>query len=88
MEIRKKYRINLYEEKVEVKENGPTSTVEIDEEFDYTGIPDDYEDSRMNIIGQNGNDGEHYKDIEPKHPTPERPPENQTKDIDDTVKTY
>jgi len=85
---KKKYRINLYEEKVEVKENGPTSTVEIDEEFDYTGIPDDYEDSRMNIIGQNGNDGEHYKDIEPKHPTPERPPENQTKDIDDTVKTY
>ena len=42
----------------------------------------------MDIIGQNGNEGEHYKDTEPRHPSPERPPENQTKDDDSTIKTY
>jgi len=74
----KKYKENLYEEIVEVKEDNKI-------------WPEDYteeDEKRMDIIGQNGNEGEHYKDIEPKHPTPERPPENQTKDIDDTVKTY
>ena len=53
--------------------------------------PEDYseeDEKRMDIIGQNGNEGEHYKDIEPRHPSPERPPENQTKDDDSTVKTY
>ena len=74
----KKYKENLYEEIVEVKEK--------------TKIwPEDYseeDEKRMDIIGQNGNEGEHYKDIEPRHPSPERPPENQTKDDDSTVKTY
>ena len=45
---KKKYRENLYEEKIE--------------------IPEDYNEDRMNIIGQNGNDGEHYQndDLEGK----------------------
>ena len=74
----KKYKENLYEEIVEVKEDNKI-------------WPEDYteeDEKRMDIIGQNGNEGEHYKDIEPKHPTPERPPENQTKDDDSTIKTY
>jgi hypothetical protein len=28
-------------------------------------FPDDYDEDRMNIIGQNGNDGEHYEEVEP-----------------------
>jgi peptidoglycan hydrolase CwlO-like protein len=48
---RKKYRENLYEEKVEIKEK---------EEFDW-----DKAEKRMNVIGQNGNDGEHYSKEQP-----------------------
>ena len=47
---RKKYKKNLYEEKVEVKEKSNI-------------WPEDYteeNEKRMDIIGQNGNDGEHY----------------------------
>jgi len=50
---KKKYKENLYEEKVEVKKE--------------TNIwPEDYteeDEKRMEIIGQNGNDGEHYEDL-------------------------
>jgi hypothetical protein len=50
---KKKYKENLYEEKVEIKDN--------------SGIwPEDYieaAEKRMEIIGQNGNDGEHYSEI-------------------------
>jgi|TARA_R100000482_G_C5126383_1_gene148961 hypothetical protein len=44
---KKKYRENLYEEKVEIKPNVFDEYSEEDEK-------------RMDIIGQNGNDGEHY----------------------------
>ena len=49
---KKKYRKNLYEEKVEVK--------------DKPNVFDNYSDDdekRMEIIGQNGNEGEHYDEI-------------------------
>ena len=49
---KKKFKDNLYGEKVEVKEK-------------LTPFPKDYneeDERRMNIIGQNGNDGEHYDD--------------------------
>ncbi len=49
---KKKYRENLYEEKVEVK--------------DKPNVFDNYSDNdekRMEIIGQNGNEGEHYDEI-------------------------
>ena len=53
---RKKYKENLYEEKIEVKEKN--------------GIwPEDYteeDEKRMDIIGQNGNEGEHYSEIDDK----------------------
>ena len=42
---------NLYGEKIEPEENS-------------TLFPDDYDEDRMNIIGQNGNEGEHY-DLDP-----------------------
>ena len=48
---RKKYRENLYEEKVEVKDE-PNVFDEYSEE----------DEKRMDIIGQNGNEGEHYKE--------------------------
>ena len=50
---KKKYKENLYEEKVEIKD-------------DSNIWPEDYteeDEKRMEIIGQNGNDGEHYKEI-------------------------
>jgi hypothetical protein len=49
---RKKYKKNLYEEKVEVKEKSSI-------------WPEDYteeDEKRMDVIGQNGNDGEHYNE--------------------------
>ena len=75
---KRKYKENLYEEIVEVKEESKI-------------WPEDYteeDEKRMEIIGQNGNDGEHYEsNMEPKFPPPIRPPENQAPD-DFTVKTY
>ena len=50
--LKKKFKDNLYGEKVEVKEK-------------LSPFPEDYneeDERRMNIIGQNGNDGEHYDD--------------------------
>ena len=47
---RKKYRENLYEEKVEIKDE-PNVFDEYSEE----------DEKRMDIIGQNGNEGEHYE---------------------------
>ena len=47
---RKKYRENLYQEKVEVKDE-PNVFDEYSEE----------DEKRMDIIGQNGNEGEHYE---------------------------
>ena len=65
---KKKYRENLYGEKVEVKEKTSGNignTFDIDKEFNKeTGyeFPDDYNEKRMDIIGQNGNDGLHYEE--------------------------
>ena len=51
---KKKFKDNLYGEKVEVKEKKSL-------------FPEDYneeDERRMNIIGQNGNDGEHYDNLD------------------------
>jgi hypothetical protein len=67
---KKKYRENLYGENVEIK---PLSFKEEKEQYikdhgkhwDNKGIPKDYtedDEKRMDIIGQNGNDGEHYEE--------------------------
>ena len=50
---KKRYRDNLYGEKVEVKEE-PNVFDEYSEE----------DEKRMDIIGQNGNDGEHYDELD------------------------
>ena len=53
---KKKYKENLYEEKVEVKKESKI-------------CPEDYtedDEKRMDIIGQNGNEGEHYSEIDDK----------------------
>ena len=42
---------NLYGEKIEPEENS-------------TLFPDDYDEDRMNVIGQNGNDGNHYNELD------------------------
>ena len=52
---KRKYRENLYEEKVEIK--------------DEANVFDDYseeDEKRMDIIGQNGNEGDHYEEVEEK----------------------
>ena len=60
---RKKYKENLYEEKIEIE--GAT----LEEQAKYTNWEDEAnvfdtyseeDEKRMDIIGQNGNDGEHY----------------------------
>ena len=48
---KRKFKDNLYGEKVEVKEEKSLFPEDYDEE----------DERRMNIIGQNGNDGEHYE---------------------------
>ena len=51
---KKKYKENLYEEKVEIKDNSNI-------------WPEDYteeDEKRMDVIGQNGNDGEHYSELD------------------------
>ena len=50
---KKRYRDNLYGEKVEVKEEPNV--------FDQYSEEDE---KRMDIIGQNGNDGEHYDELD------------------------
>ena len=60
---KKKYRENLYQEQVEVEEenlNPPNKVLKkAKEDFDWEAA-----EKRMNVIGQNGNDGEHYKEEE------------------------
>ena len=51
---KKRFKDNLYGEKVEIKENN-------------SPFPEDYneeDEKRMDIIGQNGNDGEHYDNLD------------------------
>ena len=59
---RKKYRENLYEEQVEVKDEDDIPAPKPNE-----ALKDAWEEAekRMNIIGQNGNDGEHYSEEQP-----------------------
>ena len=49
---KRKFKDNLYGEKIEVKEEKSLFPEDYDEE----------DERRMNIIGQNGNDGEHYEE--------------------------
>ena len=63
-------RENLYGEEVEVEEN-IEPTFEIEEEdiledlvYGQEDIDEEIAEKRMNIIGQNGNDGEHYEEEE------------------------
>ena len=63
-------RENLYGEEVEVEEN-IEPTFEIEEEdiledlvYGQEEIDEEIAEKRMNIIGQNGNDGEHYEEEE------------------------
>jgi hypothetical protein len=66
---KKNYRENLYGEEVELDEEGyplpnealTKPAVESEEKIDWEKA-----EKRMNIIGQNGNDGEHYDQLETK----------------------
>ena len=64
-QIKPKIKKNLYGENVEVEEK----IVEIEEEDIIADLNYGQEDEdRMNIIGQNGNDGEHYTQEKPTPP--------------------
>ena len=66
-QIRPKIRENLYGEKVKIKEKPIVEITEEDLEVDLKHGQEDIDEERMNIIGQNGNDGLHY--IEKALPT-------------------
>ena len=51
---RKKYKVNLYQEEVEVKEKPNV----------FDNYSEEEAEKRMDIIGQNGNEGEHYEEEE------------------------
>ena len=58
---KKKYKENLYQEQVEIVEDDfdpPNDVLEKAKEYDYWEVAE----KRMEIIGQNGNDGEHYSE--------------------------
>ena len=56
--LRKPTRENIYGEKVELKPNTPYTMEEVSKYFNN----EDETERRMNIIGQNGNEGLHYED--------------------------
>ena len=60
---KKKYRENLYQEQVEIVEDDcdPPNDVlkKAKDDFDWEAA-----EKRMNVIGQNGNDGEHYSELD------------------------
>jgi hypothetical protein len=61
-QIRPKIRENLYGEKVKIKEKPIVEITEEDLEVDLKHGQEDIDEERMNIIGQNGNDGLHYEE--------------------------
>ena len=61
-QIRPRTKENLYGEKVEIKENPFVKITEEDLEADLKHGQEDIDEERMNIIGQNGNDGLHYEE--------------------------
>ena len=65
---KKRYRENLYQEQVEIVEDGEAGE---DGEEGEDGINWEVAEKRMEIIGQNGNDGEHYAE-EPKTTSPKK----------------
>ena len=70
-QIRPKTKENLYGEKVEI--DPPNDTViNVKDDFDWEAA-----EKRMDIIGQNGNEGEHYEEKElPKVPINPPPPQS------------
>ena len=61
-QIRPKIRENLYGEKVKIKEKPIVEITEEDLEADLKHGQEDIDEERMDIIGQNGNDGLHYEE--------------------------
>jgi len=55
----KAYEKNLYGEYVDIAPN-PEDLPDLNDE--PISFPEDYDEKRMDIIGQNGNDGEHYEE--------------------------
>ena len=61
-QIRPKTKENLYGETVEVEKKSIIEITEEDLEEDLKHGQEDIDEDRMNIIGQNGNDGLHYEE--------------------------
>ena len=58
----KKYRDNLYGEEVEIKMSVPEG-MEFNKSYPISDFKEDEAEERINIIGQNGNTGEHYEKV-------------------------
>ena len=83
-QVRPKIRENLYGEKVEIKEKPIVEITEEDLEADLKHGQEDIDEDRMNIIGQNGNDGLHYEEenyAESGYMEPKPPAENISEEI-------
>ena len=85
-QVRPKIRENLYGEKVEIKEKPIVEITEEDLEADLKHGQEDIDEDRMNIIGQNGNDGLHYEEenyAESGYMEPKPPAENISEEIEE-----
>ena len=90
-QIRPKIRENLYGEKVKIKEKPIVEITEEDLEEDLKHGQEDIDEERMNIIGQNGNDGLHYEEEAglPKGyttPNPKTTPAEEQAEIEKIIK--
>ena len=85
-QIRPKIRENLYGEKVKIKEKPIVEITEEDLEEDLKHGQEDIDEERMNIIGQNGNDGLHYEEKALPTGYVESKPQEEQEEIERIIK--
>jgi len=85
-QIRPKIRENLYGEKVKIKEKPIVEITEEDLEVDLKHGQEDIDEERMNIIGQNGNDGLHYEEKALPTGYVESKPQEEQEEIERIIK--
>ena len=61
---KKKYKENLYQEQVEVEEEGVLSVGRLPHNLPWDEEEEEKAEKRMKVISQNGNDGEHYSELD------------------------
>ena len=85
-QIRPRTKENLYGEKVKIKEKPIVEITEEDLEEDLKHGQEDIDEERMNIIGQNGNDGLHYEEKALPTGYVESKPQEEQEEIERIIK--